>query len=578
MTKINDDKYIIYLGPNKYRILIKVNSKKKNLFINHSETFHGTLTETRKRRNELLKELGIELDNKNDKTKYKAISKYIYDYGNDKYRILIKKKGKVVFSQYYDNLTLPELESIRDEELAKIKLYGPKKIKDIYFRDYRKLWYDNYATQETAYNTYTKDHDNLRLYINDVLDNYKLSEIDPLTIQKLFNDLKVKKKSRKTKYDESEFISPVTINEAFKTLRKMLNKAVEWGYIEKSPMQNIKAPKVTRKEKEAFNMAELKNIVDLLAEETNIVDKLAIYIPLFTGLRRGEIVGLKTQKIDLEQGIIKIKNSAIYNKELGEVVDSDTKTPAGEREIPIPPILVDAFKEYFVYREQLVKEFKLKYGADYNPPDNIFLSRFGKIMHPATPYKKWCNFRDRNGIEKHVTLHGIRHSYCSLQINNNKNLSITDIQYIMGHANLFTTIIYTHRTEEKKEAVISVFQDFTNQKKKKFSFESVLSLCLETNYTSTDKIMDVVNFMVDDQSMSANAKIEICKNTLQEQFPNLANIKNEDVNLYNVWDWLERQKQIYGNEFEVSKINSEAPKQLVKKLNNKSKEDLTVSS
>lgn len=58
---------------------------------------------------------------------------------------------------------------------------------------------------------------------------------------------------------------------------------------------------------------------------------------------------------------------------------------------------------YLKYREELIDKFIKRYGKDYTPPNNMLLSRFGKIMHPDTPYKIWCNFRDKYGTRRSYT-------------------------------------------------------------------------------------------------------------------------------------------------------------------------------
>ena len=59
---------------------------------------------------------------------------------------------------------------------------------------------------------------------------------------------------------------------------------------------------------------------------------------------------------------------------------------------------------------------------------------------------------------KDVTVHGLRHSYCSAQVNENPNLSICDVSKLMGHSQISTTLKYSHVTKSKKEEVYSIFQ------------------------------------------------------------------------------------------------------------------------
>lgn len=87
---------------------------------------------------------------------------------------------------------------------------------------------------------------------------------------------------------------------------------------------------------------------------------------------------------------------------------------------------------------------------------NVFLNRNGNIINPNTITHLWKKVRTKYKL-KDVTVHGLRHSYCSMQVNNNKNLSIADVSKLMGHSQISTTLRYTHANLTKKKEVISVF-------------------------------------------------------------------------------------------------------------------------
>ena len=69
---------------------------------------------------------------------------------------------------------------------------------------------------------------------------------------------------------------------------------------------------------------------------------------------------------------------------------------------------------------------------------------------------RWNKFINKYNL-KRVTLHGLRHSYCSMQINDNKYLNIPMVSKLMGHSQIFTTLKYLHCTESKN--VCYIFDD-----------------------------------------------------------------------------------------------------------------------
>ena len=64
-----------------------------------------------------------------------------------------------------------------------------------------------------------------------------------------------------------------------------------------------------------------------------------------------------------------------------------------------------------------------------------------------------------------MTLHGLRHSYCTMQMNENDKLTAADVSKLMNHTNLSTTYRYTHANTNKDEEAISVWDDFEDIEK-----------------------------------------------------------------------------------------------------------------
>ena len=170
-------------------------------------------------------------------------------------------------------------------------------------------------------------------------------------------------------------------------------------------------------------------------------------------------------------------------------------------------------------------------------------------MFPDTPSSKWLDFRNRHKNIRDVSLHGLRHSYCSMQMNENPNLSPADVKKLMGHSQLSTTFIYTHSNEDKTEDAISVFEKYYDvNKEKKVNFNEILSLYTRFNFTTTNIIQSLINFMVnsDEDEIIKYKKI---KQYIDNRYPMFKKIDISVVNINNVWDWLEEKKVKYGDEF-----------------------------
>ena len=574
------EKYIYFVSENRYRIKFLKVSKKDNIKISFDQYINGTLDEAIKIRDAKLKENGLLLNKqKNDedffeikkntkntqkiKSKKECIKKspkatnkvdkYIYEIEKGKkYRIFIRKGGSNgQKGDYYSTVfegTLAQAKKERDKKLAEFKLKNGKGNKsNIKFIDFVRIYYKEYAEIELSPTTVQTGKSELKNYILPEIANMPLYKIDGLIVQQIINKLKKRKRERPDKNGNIVTLSSTTVNSVYRLLRKILNKAVAWNYIESNPVLTVNAPSVSTKEKESYNIHELIEVM-LLLEKEDITTELLFNLFICTGMRRGELVGLHLDNIHLDKNFIKIEISAVWDSENKKIVEKKTKSEGGVREIPIPQFCVDKIKEYLKLRERKIMNFKRK-NKNYVAPKNLFLSRSGGIMFPDTPSNKWTTFKNKHKQLKDVTLHGLRHSYCSMQMNDNPNLAPSDVKTLMGHSQLSTTFIYTHSNEDKREAALSIFDKyFRFNNEKKVSFNEILSLYTGKKFISTDIFNSYIDFLVSSEE-SIEIKLKLIRKYIEKKYPFFRSIDITVVNLDNIWDWLDKMKEKYGNEF-----------------------------
>lgn len=574
------EKYIYFVSENRYRIKFLKVSKKDNIKISFDQYINGTLDDAIKIRDAKLKENGLLLNKqkkdedffeikKNTKNTQKIkskkecikkspkatnkVDKYIYEIEKGKkYRIFIRKGGSNgQKGDYYSTVfegTLAQAKKERDKKLAEFKLKNGKGNKsNIKFIDFVRIYYKEYAEIELSPTTVQTGKSELKNYILPEIANMPLYKIDGLIVQRIINKLKKRKRERPDKNGNIVTLSSTTVNSVYRLLRKILNKAVAWNYIESNPVLTVNAPSVSTKEKESYNIHELIEVM-LLLEKEDITTELLFNLFICTGMRRGELVGLHLDNIHLDKNFIKIEISAVWDSENKKIVEKKTKSEGGVREIPIPQFCVDKIKEYLKLRERKIMNFKRK-NKNYVAPKNLFLSRSGGIMFPDTPSNKWTTFKNKHKQLKDVTLHGLRHSYCSMQMNDNPNLAPSDVKTLMGHSQLSTTFIYTHSNEDKREAALSIFDKyFRFNNEKKVSFNEILSLYTGKKFISTDIFNSYIDFLVSSEE-SIEIKLNLIRKYIEKKYPFFRSIDITVVNLDNIWDWLDKMKEKYGNEF-----------------------------
>ena len=579
MTDELNEKYIYKLSDNKYRIkFLKIEpGTKKRLYFNLN--FEGTLEQAIELRNEKLKEFGLELNKppkidifkeeekvvKERKPRRQSaaascknkVDKYIYEIvEGKKYRIFIRKgatKGhKGDYFSKVINGNLSKARKLRDDKLAELRLSKNQNKDDITFIDFCRLYYKEYADKELSPETVSGGKNELKNYVFPEIAYMPLKKIDVLTIQKLINKLKERNKERTNKNGEVEKLSSTTVNNVYRLLRKILNKAIAWEYIDSNPVVKVKAPGNSKTEKRSYNREELIEVLELLKKE-DIITECLFTIAICSGLRRGEIVGLHIDDINFVNNTISVNRAVVWDYKKSISIEKETKTKGSVRVVPVPLFCMEVIREYLKLRDRMISRFKKEY-RNYKVIDNLFLNKYGKIMASDTASAKWGDFRKRHPNIKNVSLHGLRHSYCSMQMNENSNLSPADVQKLMGHSQLSTTYIYTHSNEDKNDAAVSVFDKYYNSnQEKKINFSEMLSLYTNQLFVSRNKYMELIEFCIP-EDISIIEKLEKIHNYIDNKYSFFKKINIDVVNISNIFDWLEEQKEMYGNEFIITHL------------------------
>lgn len=559
------DKYIYIISENNYRIKFSKVSNKKGINFQYDKCFNCTLDEVIKIRDKELEKIESEiklLQNQQIKNKIVKVDKYIYEMEEGKkYRILIKKGNKQNLKrEYYSEIikgTLVQAKKRRDIVLAELKLNispSTRKTKNITFGQFSVIYFEEYVKPELSPATYKNDRNTLNRYLLPELENVDLNDIDVLMVQRIVNKLKNTYKIKLDKNGNKEKLSPTTVNGIFRLFRKMMNKAVDWGYIESNPVLKVKTPGISKDEKQTYNRQKLMEVLDILKTEDPITEVM-FTLAICTGLRRGEIVGLHIEDIDFIKNKIYVKRDAVWDDILKKTIEKETKTPDGVRNVPIPLFCTEAIKEYLKLRERIVERFKRIYENSYIECNNLFLGKYGNILHPDSLSKKWLTFRENHPeISKNVSLHGLRHSYCTMQMNENHNVCNPVVKQVMGHSKLETTLMYVHANEDQSEEIVSIFDKYyVHNNEKIIDINQILSLYFKKNFTTTKEQTDLLNSIVL-RDEDINKKYDIVREYIGRKYPFVNDIDISSLDINNIWDWLEEQKNQYGNQFILSVI------------------------
>lgn len=213
------------------------------------------------------------------------------------------------------------------------------------------------------------------------------------------------------------------------------------------------------RKKEAYSLddEETRRLLTVLKLEP-VRFRTAITVLIYTGMRRGELLGLKWSDIDFENGIININKTISYAPDLGVHVNL-TKNSSSERYIKVSPQVIAALKELRLDQAQK----RLMLGSAWLDTGFIFTGDTGAVMHPDTISNEFKKFKDKNGFSPELHLHSLRHTAASLMIA--AGVDLVSVAHRLGHSDASTTSkIYAHAIQKADARASEVLDDIFNKK------------------------------------------------------------------------------------------------------------------
>ena len=241
-------------------------------------------------------------------------------------------------------------------------------------------------------------------------------------------------------------LSPQTVPEHYRLIRKILATAVKWQLPSNNVAQRADPPVVPYQELKYLDEAQTLKMLEL-PENEPIQYKTMINLLVFTGIRRGELCGLEWKDIDFDNRVMYIVRSSQY---IGNatIITKEPKTKSSIRKISISPSICTLLRKYKVWQNQE----KLKAGDRWIEHDRLFTQWNGKPISPDTVTDRFGKFIKRSNLP-HVTLHSLRHTNATLMIA--EGTDVCTVSKRLGHANTATTLnIYTHalKTNDREAA------------------------------------------------------------------------------------------------------------------------------
>lgn len=281
------------------------------------------------------------------------------------------------------------------------------------------------------------------------------------TALKISDSLNMKLEDIFTPADDTKTLSDKTVHHYHAFISSVLSTAVQWQVIFSNPCERVKPPKVTKKEARYLEENELESLVEILdtLPEDESQNVTMIKLLIFTGLRRGELCGLKWCDVDFNRRELNIERNLLYLPDKG-IYEDTPKTETSTRSISISDSIIALLTQHRIWQTKK----RLEVGDQWNDTEYLFTSYNGLPLHPDT-ISSWF----RKLIEKYnlpdVSIHSLRHTNATLLLMN--GLPVKTVSSRLGHSNAVTTSnIYSHALKSKEEKASEIMDDIITKKKK----------------------------------------------------------------------------------------------------------------
>ncbi len=268
-------------------------------------------------------------------------------------------------------------------------------------------------------------------------------------------------------------LKPSTVDSIHTVLHQVLDMAVDDDYIRNNPSDNVlrelkKTQAIKSEKRRALTRPEQELFLDYLRNTPTAQHWYPVFaVMVGTGLRVGEVTGLRWCDINLEEGVIDVNHTLVYYDHRTEGSKkgcyfniNTTKTPTSNRQVP----MLDFVKEAFLMEKEKQELMDLHCEVTIDGySDFIFINRFGQAQHQATLNKalrriiRDCNdeqlLKDENTelLLPHFSCHSLRHTFTTRMCEAGVNVKV--IQDTLGHKDISTTLnIYTDVTKELKRS------------------------------------------------------------------------------------------------------------------------------
>lgn len=318
---------------------------------------------------------------------------------------------------------------------------GYKEPENVTFETYLKEWLRK-KKQDSAYGTYAHYKSYTDNHIIPGLGHWKIKQLDSDLIESFIDEIKDKKG-----------ISQTTKRHIYRTLSNALSQGKKQG-IKQGLMDGITAPRKDKKEIDYWTLDEMRRFTSMLKSKNH---RFPIMLALATGMRYGEVMGLRWSRVNLENKTLSVTHQLKLevNEETGKkewVISPKLKTSTSYRTIQLDDDTIEMIKEHKKHQERN----RLEVGPDYEEHDLVCATTTGGPIKPSYLRKVFNKTCEKANV-KRISFHGLRHTHATLLLADGVHPKV--VQERLGHKSIEVTLdTYSHVVPGMQEIAATSIQ------------------------------------------------------------------------------------------------------------------------
>jgi integrase len=290
--------------------------------------------------------------------------------------------------------------------------------------EYLDRWLRDVVRGSVRESTFDRDSYLVNNHLKPALGRRKLKRLSPADVQALYRHM----------LDAG--LSPSTVNKAHTILHKALRQAVRWSLVARNVTEAVKAPRPSSEEMRPLSAEEARGLLEAARG-----DRLeALYVlAVTTGMRRGELLGLKWADVDLEGGAVSVRRTLTRTDNGKRVALGEPKTKKSRRTVRLTPEAVRVLREYLARQLGEIEVL----GDSYGDEGLVFTTQRGTPINPSNLRQRSLAPLLRKAELPPIRFHDLRHTCATLLLSRNVHPKL--VQEMLGHATVAITLdTYSH--------------------------------------------------------------------------------------------------------------------------------------